>query len=339
MFTILKIKDFQRIEKADLKLAPFTVVVGDNFAGKSTILQALVALLTNRTGSEFIRHGQKTCQVELETIEGDHVVWYKTRNTAEYELNGQRYTKMAGTVPEEILKILKVKPIEIDSTTNIWPQIHSQGEYTFLIPPHLSPGQVARFMGKLTRIDIVVKAQQFCKAAIRQLTTDVKEAQNNIEQTEDELKEFSTLEQEESTLLNITNKFTILKTKVIKYIKALKSFLITQDTKQIINKQNISKEKIEETFENIVLIELVNNLLNEINNTVIPEESPNIDDLKNKVKRLETAFQIYHECNNCNFDLSGTKKQLDLLGDEHDLTSKKLESYQGKECPVCGKIL
>jgi len=72
--------------------------------------------------------------------------------------------------------VLGIRCVEVDATTSIWPQVHQQGEYAFLIKPHLTSGQAARAIARLTKLDIVVKAQQLCKSAIRNINITANEA-------------------------------------------------------------------------------------------------------------------------------------------------------------------
>jgi len=111
MFKRLTVKNFRTLGDVTLELAPYTVIIGQNQAGKSNTLRAMRALFTNATGDDFIRQGQNSCSVELETEEGYIVLWEKTKTTASYTIkhageDDRVFTKLAGSVPPRFRKCL-----------------------------------------------------------------------------------------------------------------------------------------------------------------------------------------------------------------------------------------
>src|SRR3990167_4522098 len=142
MLKHLYVADYQSIEEADIELKPFTVIVGDNRSGKTALLRALRALVFNQSGSGFIRRGEPECMVEVTTEEGDVIAWGKTKTTAFYRLNDKDYSKMAGSVPEEIQDALGIRSIDVDATLTLTPQIARDTEQFFLLDR--SAGQAAR---------------------------------------------------------------------------------------------------------------------------------------------------------------------------------------------------
>jgi len=190
MFTRLSVQDFQSIAAADLELAALTVFVGENRSGKTALLCAIRNVLINKTGQAFIRRGKARCIVTIGTLEGNLVTWEKTKSTATYDLNGQSFSKMAGSVPEEVKDALGVREVVVDNTLTLSPQLAlSAGDNLFLLDK--SPGQAARALAKLTRLDVVVKAQVLCKQAIRRFKDELKATQSNIGRTPEGLDELS----------------------------------------------------------------------------------------------------------------------------------------------------
>lgn len=204
MITRLVVSNYQRIAHADVELKPLTVIVGANTAGKTSLVRALTALLTNKTGDGFIRHGEKECGVTIEDDRGDSISWKKVRGQgASYAVNAQTHTKMAGSVPPEVTDITQIREVEVDANTSLWPQIHKQGQYGFLV--NLSPGTAARAIAKLTRLDIVVKAQQLAKKSIKDLNDELKILEAAKERAQQELKEFDDLESDAALLNTATD--------------------------------------------------------------------------------------------------------------------------------------
>ncbi len=183
MLKHLAIRNYQSIKKADLDLAPVTLIVGQNFAGKSTVLRTLRALAFNQSGDEFIRHGEKSAYVELgiETGEGEltTVGWEKPRGkSATYGLLDQTFTKTRSGVPEQVADLLGIREIPIDKAFSISPQFQMQWDAPLIVGD--SGSRVARILGKLTRLDVVVTAQMLCRkdkdAASREASTAEEEA-------------------------------------------------------------------------------------------------------------------------------------------------------------------
>jgi len=188
MFTKLYVADYQSIAEADLDLAPFTVIVGDNRSGKTALLRALRALVFNQSGNGFIRRGEPECMVEVTTSEGDIIAWGKTKTTAFYRLNDQDYSKMGGSVPDEVRDALGIRNIEVDATLTLTPQIARDTEQFFLLDR--SAGQAARALAKMTKLDVVVRAQAICRAALKDVKDKLKIAVAKRESAEQELREF-----------------------------------------------------------------------------------------------------------------------------------------------------
>lgn len=167
MISQLTVQGFQSIENDTLDLAPVTLVVGKNYSGKSAIAnRALLALATNKQGDEFIQQGQKEARVSVVLDDGQEITWTKARgkggeyalcNLKEHDVEARTFTKTAGQVPEEITEALGIRPIVIDDTFSLLPQIQRQWDPPFLVGE--SGSRIARALGKLTKIDVIVTAQ------------------------------------------------------------------------------------------------------------------------------------------------------------------------------------
>ena len=159
MISQLTVEHFQSIEKATLDLSAVNLVVGRNYSGKSALaIRALYALATNRSGDDFIQQGAKQARVSLVLDDGQEITWTKARGKGgEYTLGDRTFTKTAGQVPEEIAEALGIRPIVIDDTLSLMPQIQRQWDAPFLIGE--TGSRIARILGKLTKVDVIVSAQ------------------------------------------------------------------------------------------------------------------------------------------------------------------------------------
>ena len=180
MLTSISVRDFQSLAEVDLELGPLTVIVGPGNSGKTAAVRALRALAFNRTGSDFIRHGQAMSVVIVETAEGGRIAWVKDKTTARYMVGDRELTKMAGAVPEEVSDVLGIRRLEVEAGTQAVPQIHSQFDSPFLIAE--SPSKAARVVAKLTRLDVIVSAQTQAARDLKRAAGELKAQRAALEE-------------------------------------------------------------------------------------------------------------------------------------------------------------
>ncbi len=179
----VEVRNFQSILHSEVTVRGLTVLVGRSNIGKSALLRAVHASLTNPLGTAFVRHGaacarllkdQKTCKcfssVKL-TAPGYVILWEKgdavnryTVNTGEGEVV---YDKVDRGVPP-FLASLGFAPIRIgDDQVNL--NVAGQWKPIFLLDRRGSEiAELVSDVGKLDRIN----------AAIRLAEKDRREAQS-----------------------------------------------------------------------------------------------------------------------------------------------------------------
>lgn len=192
MLTRLSVRDFQAIQSADLELGPVNLIVGSNMAGKSAILRALHSLCFNRTGDGFIREGEEGTLVTVTDAE-EAFTWRKVRAKSSSYLvarhdgkDGWSFDKTGSTVPDPIVEALKIRRIEVDSTFSIAPQFKMQHD-TLLIQE--SGSRLARILGSLTKLDVVVKAQMNCRRDRDRAKKDKEAAEQEAERLDEQVAE------------------------------------------------------------------------------------------------------------------------------------------------------
>jgi DNA repair ATPase RecN len=152
----VKIKNFQSIGNISFDIDGFTVIVGKNNLGKSAIIRAIDAALTNRTGSEFVRWGKTKAEVSLKKDTLD-VNWSKG-DTATYKVNGQSFSKLNRSVPQPILDA-GIKKMEIGDQ-KINPLVAHQFEELFLLN---EPGSVITdVLSIIYNLNVLSDADELC---------------------------------------------------------------------------------------------------------------------------------------------------------------------------------
>lgn len=156
MLTAAKVLNYQAIEKADLPLSPFTVIVGASNSGKSAFLRAIRTLAANTSSQGFVRVGSKQALVQVVT--DDHQIISLERGPAlsTYTVaipdgTEQKYAKAGVTVPSDVADVLALPAIEGDSLNFAF-----QFDRPFLLD---APGtKVAKVLGDLTNITVLHEA-------------------------------------------------------------------------------------------------------------------------------------------------------------------------------------
>lgn len=164
----LTIENFQSIRgPLTVTVDGLTCIIGESNIGKSAIIRALLALLNNARGSEFITTGQNYCRIMLE-CGGHTVVWTRTVKSAEYEIDGKRFAKLDGSVPQE-LKDLGFDSLLVGKVP-YWPQIHEQDDSPFALRE--GPTVVASLLGVNEEVRTVNRAVKSLQKSIQEFNRE-----------------------------------------------------------------------------------------------------------------------------------------------------------------------
>lgn len=129
----VKIRGFQSIKNPiEILVDGYCTIEGESNLGKSAVIRAIQAALSNRAGTEFITEDEQACEVIIKSL-GHTVRWYKNHKSTLYEVDGVKINKPGrGTIPDEVratgLYAIKTLDKELH-----WPQIHLQWEQPFII--------------------------------------------------------------------------------------------------------------------------------------------------------------------------------------------------------------
>jgi energy-coupling factor transporter ATP-binding protein EcfA2 len=180
----VKIKDFESISDLSFEIKGFTVVVGRNNLGKSAIVRAIDAALTNRTGNEFIRWGKLKTEVDIKK-DGLSIEWKKGEKSV-YKVNDQPYSGLNRSVPKTILDA-GFRQMEIgDEKCN--PLVAHQFEELFLIN---QPGPtVTEVLSKIYNINVINEADALCQKSLRASKSLLKTRESDLIKLTDQLLKF-----------------------------------------------------------------------------------------------------------------------------------------------------
>jgi len=187
MIKKLILRDFQSHYNTGLDFSPgVNVITGTSNSGKTAVIRGLKWLITNRPlGDSIVRKGSKYCEVLVHLLqEGNPVVRRvrdKSQNLYEFSIDEEKeeFTAFGSGVPLEITELLNFSEINIQS----------QHDSYFLVFD--SPGQVAAYINKVTKLDEVDRIVSDIASQIRISEKDIKSTTASLNETVDKIKEFN----------------------------------------------------------------------------------------------------------------------------------------------------
>lgn len=183
----VRVKDFQSISDAQIDIDGFTVVIGKNNLGKSALVRAIDAALTNRTGNEFIQWGKKETQVSLKK-DDLNVLWEKG-DSATYKINEKSYSKLNRAVPPPIIEA-GFRKIEIGDL-KLTPLVAPQFEELFLLD---KPGSViTEALSVIYKLNVLSDADSLCQKEVRTTKSLLKTRDSDLQKTKNELVKYEGL--------------------------------------------------------------------------------------------------------------------------------------------------
>jgi len=346
--TEITIKNFQSIKEASLNIEGFTVIIGRNNIGKSAIIRAIGSALSNQTGSDFIRRGEKSTEVSIKR-DGLDLLW-KKGSSSSYKINGESFSKLNRSVPEPILnhgfrKIEAVSPA-------LDPLIADQFNPLFLIDKSGTsiPTEV---LSALYQLDVLNRADEACQKDLRSNKSLLKIREEDIKKYDENLKPY--------------NEFISLKVK-IDHVKELKKDVLNiakdlEEIDELIEEYNDVTENIRkfdgydkltvpvvETVSKLIDdFESFNDLYNEIrasaekvkklrdNVITIPDIGVQIKGIEASIDEIKVIQELADELSDSIRITKETKTQMEAV--QAGLNDNKGEFSKFEVCPSCERPL
>jgi len=303
MISSLILRNFQSHKKSTLNFSPnVNAIIGHSNSGKTAILRGLFWAIYNRpSGLSFISYWNrdkkgnplKSTSAQI-TNENNSIKRIRNPDLNGYKINDDITLEAIGMdVPEQVEKILNIGEVNIQR----------QMDAPFLLSE--SASEVARFLNKEIRLDLIDKILNNAESKRRKYNQDIKQYEAEIISIEKELETFVILDEAER-LNNQLNEVEILAESIEDKIDGLET--LNADYKKYVkiiqNHLKIPFKNIEETIEQL-------------------------DEIKKEEKELLDNIENLNDClENYNAEVQKIKENSALI--------EKLEKQMPDTCPICG---
>lgn len=326
----------------------FTVIIGGNNRGKSSIIRAINWVFYNSPVGDWMRrinedNELETAKVKIVFNDGMIITREKGEKINKYIVDGDEYENFGYGVPEKVLEKLKIYPLKTNKEIfNI--NLSMQDERPFLI--HESSPVKASIIDSLTGNSIIQKSISDFNKEITQASKDQTRIEQEIVDDEESLKKFPDLEKIDGLLEEYWHGLSEveLKENWIKYLEEKKKALKDLRDK-ILNYKEIDVDSIEKLYKEIEekqenkddIVAL--NIRLQISQSRLKKEIPNIeglDDLYDKFEkksnRIKKLYELFEKKKEANDEWNVIMMRL-----EED--KKELEKFykENPTCPTCGK--
>lgn len=346
------LKNFQSHKNSTIEFDEgLNIIVGPSDSGKSAIIRGIKwALYNDPLGDYFIREGETEASVTLEFSNNIKIkrLRSKSRNAYMlYNLEGDEivFEGFGSKVPEEIVEILSIKKIPLDSNETNTINLSEQLEGAFLLS---ESGSVrASVIGRLVGVNLIDDALKDTLKDVRNISINRKIITENIETIKKELTTYDYLDKLKENIKELDRlKYFILKKTEIKnkLMKNKEIYTAIKKEKQEINRTVEKLDIINILEENIYKLENKSLRLKTYNyiNIRYIESKQQIKYNKNLLRKFEYLYKIEEKMNTINnyaikleslkkiknnkYNYNIEKKDLIFLNKK----LKELENIQGK---------
>jgi exonuclease SbcC len=283
-------------------------IIGQSNSGKTAILRGLFWAIYNRpSGLSFISYWNRDkkgnpLKFTYASISSNQLIIKRKRSS---NFNG--YTLLQNNVKTDLEAIGLDVPEQVSKLLNLSEvNIQKQMDAPFLLSE--SASEVARFLNKEIRLDLIDKILSNAESKRRKYNSDIKQYEIEISEIEKELEKFETLEEAERLNTQLSEVETLIES--------------IEDKKEGLEILKADHARYLKIIQNYVKIPFKN----------IEEIISELDSIKkeeNEIKEQIETLEDYKE--NYDSELEKVKKNNTLI--------KQLKKEMPDTCPICGNIL
>lgn len=350
MIKSIKLENFQSHKETKLNFHEgVNVIIGASDVGKTAILRALIWVKDNQpSGTEFQSHWGGTTRVSVELAEGHTVIRTRSSKENTYTIiypDGEKevFKAFGQSVPEKVSSVLNLSEVNIQK----------QLDGPFLLSK--SPSEVARFLNKIVRLDIIDEAQSNINSDIRRINSAKKDVELNLTALDSQLADLqwiteadgrvTALEQAWEQMTSLVSKSDKIQ-KCIQRIKALRAkrelasdILIYKDrVLELLDKRSKRVAIQEKQYALSLLIARIIDLQRELESkkAILPAKEKifllleKIELVKSMIKKMNSLADLLDS-------IEAKQKRLKTMTHELETRKRVFEESFPEICPLCGR--
>lgn len=346
MIKSLALQNFQSHSESLLEFDPgINILIGDSDSGKTAILRALNWVLTNRpTGEAFRRNGSDKTIVTVDTSDGSVSRVRSNKDNFYLDGSGEKLAAIGTSVPEQVLKLLKMDP-----DVNIQRQLDAP----FLLS--CSPGEVAQRLNTSVGLDEIDTGLSNAARRVRQNLSAFSEIDTRCKELSEQVRSFAYLADMEHDILSaedlsaryfeLTNKEDSL-ARCIQEAKGFVSLLAElPDTEGLLSLISKAERLLSQRETQIVVMQRLSAIAFEIDDTTetlrgIPDVSSILLDCEESLSLAKQLIILRQTCDQFQFVIGeAVNAEKDLLEAAKALigNEKRFHKEIPLTCPLCGR--
>jgi AAA15 family ATPase/GTPase len=304
----VEITNYESIGHIKFSFDGFCTVTGRNFIGKSALLRAINAALTNQKGEQFIKWGETFCEVRIKTKDMD-LLWHKESGNNFYEINGVKQKKIGkdGQPTQVVDSGFGIITTNADDEVNL----HYCEQYNPLFLVDKRDSKAADLLISMYGLDKLYKALEFCNRDQRKNRDILKTRKEDLVVAKRDYDRFDGFEEILSEKDSIISKKEDIKSKeaIVDRLRILNTTIATVE-KDIAKLSEVSAIEIptgKDIEEAILTLGKMSNLRSQLTivaqdlkrleghkDIVIPSEmSQDLGDKINEIEKLRTVYSRY----------------------------------------------
>jgi exonuclease SbcC len=186
-----------------------TVLVGPNNCGKSAVVSALQTLCGDNAGDFMVRHGERVCQVTVETDDGHTITWRRKGAAVMYVIDGREIHRSGrGNLPDDLHEHLRLPKVEASGSEERF-DVHFalQKSPIFLID---NEGRAAAFFSTSSDAERLLEVQKRHKAKVAEARTTQRDLAAELKRLEQQLELLAPLDGVDGSLKSAEDAFDLL---------------------------------------------------------------------------------------------------------------------------------
>lgn len=215
MFKV-RVRNFQSIKDASIKVDGLTVVTGANNSGKTALMRAIRGVFENSPYGSLLRKDEDKITVDIEFGDGQNVTWEKGPKDNAYIINGYKIAGVGRGAPEE-LKDLGIFPI-VAANNLVWPQIASQFDGTIFLL-NRSGAVLAEALSDVEKVGKLTSALRLSEKDRRSVGSELKVRVEDLKAQEIKVERFKDFDKVEEQLEDLVEQKKRLSKELLEFQK------------------------------------------------------------------------------------------------------------------------